>query len=131
MRPAPVSYFSNSGSGTGLRRPVPNMTEHCQYWVEGCSAALPRNDSLRHPPANMEGGSKKTLPCKGVGDAPGSGAGWRTRVPEDTVGAMAAAHTETTPRQDGVGHEPTQKATSHTETYHETMQCRITMYYNM
>jgi hypothetical protein len=43
----PVSSFSNSATGSGPRRPVPDMAEHRQYWVESCSAALPRNGGAR------------------------------------------------------------------------------------
>jgi hypothetical protein len=35
----PVSSFSNSGSGSGPIRPMPDMTEYSQYWVESCSPA--------------------------------------------------------------------------------------------
>ncbi len=42
----PVSSFSNSATGSGTRRPVPDMAEYRQYWV-------PRYDSARarYPPA--------------------------------------------------------------------------------
>jgi hypothetical protein len=47
----PISSFSNSSSGAGPRRPTQDMAEHRQYWVESCSVALPRNDSVSYRPA--------------------------------------------------------------------------------
>jgi hypothetical protein len=81
----PVSSFSNSVTGTG---PAPDMAEHGQYWVESCSAALPRNDSTtaRFPPAKRRRWQRGNPTPQG-----GAGRG-RTRGGRGSAGYVSRGH---------------------------------------
>ncbi len=84
----PVSSFSNSSTGTGPRRPAPDMAEHRQYWVESCSATLPRNDSTssRFPQAKRGRWQRGNPTPRG-----GAGRG-RTRGGRGSTGYVPRGH---------------------------------------